>query len=274
MRTLRSLCVPVLAGAFLAGGLIAPAIAQQNDGTVTPPQDPNSPQWSCPSCQQPNAGQGTVQPQDGDQPYVQGPSDNNGSGAQSQDQGNGQYNGTPPPPPPDNGQQDNGQYDNGQAAPSQQPDVYTGSEDPGRAAVQQVDSAPPPFPVDAYDQPPMPGDGYAWTPGYWGWDDGWDWVPGAWVYPPYVGALWTPGYWGWGGGLYGWYPGYWGLSVGFYGGIFYGCGYWGRGFYGGRWDGGRYYNNRYANNIRNASYHTYNGTRGPGGWNGHQFNSA
>ena len=32
-----------------------------------------------------------------------------------------------------------------------------------------VDIAPPPLPV--YDQPPIPGDGYIWTPGYWAWDD-------------------------------------------------------------------------------------------------------
>jgi hypothetical protein len=45
--------------------------------------------------------------------------------------------------------------------------------------------APPALPV--YVQPPIPGPGYMWTPGYWAWDDdGGDyyWVPGAWVAAP------------------------------------------------------------------------------------------
>ena len=71
----------------------------------------------------------------------------------------------------------------------------------------QVGVAPPEIPV--YDQPPMPGDGYIWTPGYWAWDgQQYVWVDGAWVLPPYVGALWTPGYWGWGSGGYFWNAGY------------------------------------------------------------------
>jgi len=39
--------------------------------------------------------------------------------------------------------------------------------------------APPPLPV--YDQPPIPGEGYLWTPGYWAYDegDGYYWVPGT-----------------------------------------------------------------------------------------------
>ena len=251
MRSLRSLFVPVLAGTFVAATAAIPAMAQDNgyyDNGQAGVQQQNGPQNYG---GQPND-HGQAAPQGNDQPY--GPSYEGGSGvAQPQDQGSGQYNGTPPPPPP--------------------PDQLD-SEDPGRAAVQQVDSAPPPFPVDAYDQPSMPGDGYEWTPGYWGWDDGWDWTPGVWAYPPYVGALWTPGYWGWGGAYYGWYPGYWGLNVGFYGGIYYGCGYWGRGFDGGRWDHDHYYNNRNVNNIRNTSFHTYNGNHGPGGFNGRQFHSA
>ena len=45
--------------------------------------------------------------------------------------------------------------------------------------------APPAIPV--YVQPPIPGDGYIWTPGYWAWTgDGYEWVDGAWVEPPYV----------------------------------------------------------------------------------------
>ena len=42
-----------------------------------------------------------------------------------------------------------------------------------------VEFAPPPLPV--YDQPPIPGSGYIWAPGYWAWsnDVGWYWVPGG-----------------------------------------------------------------------------------------------
>ena len=92
--------------------------------------------------------------------------------------------------------------------------------------------APPAIPV--YDQPPMPGDGYIWTPGYWAWGPGgFYWVDGAWVLPPYAEALWTPGWWGFDDSAYFWHPGYWGRSVGYYGGINYGFGYFGVGFYGG-----------------------------------------
>src|SRR5580704_17941557 len=71
-----------------------------------------------------------------------------------------------------------------------------------------VTIAPPVLPV--YAQPVCPGEGY----------------------------LWTPGYWGFGGGAYPWHAGYWGPHVGFYGGVNYGYGYGGSGFYGGRWEGG------------------------------------
>src|SRR5271165_3299176 len=88
---------------------------------------------------------------------------------------------------------------------------------------------PPALPV--YSQPPIPAEGYLWTPGYWGYGpDGYYWVPGVWVMPPRVGVLWTPGYWGFEGGFYGWHAGYWGPHVGFYGGINYGFGYGGVGF--------------------------------------------
>ena len=51
---------------------------------------------------------------------------------------------------------------------------------------------PPALPV--YAQPPAPGDGYLWTPGYWAWGpDGYYWVPGVWVMPPRVGVLVDPG---------------------------------------------------------------------------------
>src|SRR3984885_6731252 len=79
--------------------------------------------------------------------------------------------------------------------------------------------APPELPV--YEQPVCPGDGY----------------------------IWTPGYWGWGGSSFVWYDGYWGPTVGFYGGINYGFGYFGHGFEGGRWDGGHFFYNRAVANV-------------------------
>jgi hypothetical protein len=110
--------------------------------------------------------------------------------------------------------------------------------------------APPPLPV--YVQPPIPGLGYIWTPGYWAWDPetgDYYWVPGTWVLVPFPGALWTPGYWGWRGGIYVWNAGYWGPVVGFYGGINYGFGYFGRGYEGGYWRRGAFYYNRTVNNV-------------------------
>jgi len=51
--------------------------------------------------------------------------------------------------------------------------------------------APPELPV--YEQPPVPGDGYIWTPGYWAYgDNDYYWVPGTWVMAPERGLLWTP----------------------------------------------------------------------------------
>lgn len=108
--------------------------------------------------------------------------------------------------------------------------------------------APPALPV--YDQPPIPDDGYIWTPGYWAWGDGgYYWVPGTWVQPPQVGYLWTPGYWGWSDGIYVWRPGYWGPHVGYYGGINYGWGYGGSGYDGGHWDHDHFSYNRTVNNF-------------------------
>ena len=111
-----------------------------------------------------------------------------------------------------------------------------------------VDVAPPDLPV--YAQPPCPGDGYLWTPGYWAWSDGsYYWVPGAWVVPPQPGFLWTPGYWGWSGAVFVFHEGYWGEHVGFYGGVAYGFGYSGHGYDGGRWDGGHFFYNRSVTNV-------------------------
>src|SRR5271170_692900 len=164
------------------------------------------------------------------------------------------------PAPPAGMQQDpNAQY----GAPQGQYGAPQGQY----GAPQGIEQAPPAIPD--YDQPPAPGDGYIWTPGYWAWTgDGYEWVQGAWVAAPYTGALWTPGYWGYGYGGYFWNTGYWGPYVGYYGGINYGFGYFGIGFYGGYWGGGRFwYNRAYCNvgygwnggNYYNRSYNGYSG---------------
>ena len=122
--------------------------------------------------------------------------------------------------------------------------------------------APPALPI--YEQPLCPGDGYIWTPGYWGYDDGYSdyyWVPGTWVMAPEVGFLWTPPYWGWGAGGFLFYDGYWGPEIGFYGGINYGFGYFGVGFAGGRWDNGHFFYNRAVSNVNVTEIHNvYNTT--------------
>src|SRR5579883_1196388 len=124
---------------------------------------------------------------------------------------------------------------------------------PAKSAAQislSISIAPPPLPV--YDQPPCPGAGYLWVPGYWEYDyDDADyyWVPGYWVVAPSPGLLWTPGYWGWDGGYYVWHAGYWGPHVGFYGGVVYGFGYTGVGFAGGYWQNNVFFYNRSVTNV-------------------------
>ena len=116
-----------------------------------------------------------------------------------------------------------------------------------------VNLAPPALPV--YEQPPIPAEGYIWTPGFWAWSDDvqdYYWVPGTWVLAPQPGFLWTPGYWGSSGGAFLWHEGYWGPVVGFYGGVNYGYGYGGRGYEGGYWQGGHMYYNRSVTNISNT----------------------
>jgi hypothetical protein len=110
-----------------------------------------------------------------------------------------------------------------------------------------INIAPPALPV--YEQPPVPGPGFLWAPGYWAWGDGdYYWVPGTWVEAPQPGYLWTPGYWGWNDGVYVWNGGYWGPHIGFYGGVNYGFGYGGHGYDGGYWDHGAFrYNSAYSN---------------------------
>jgi hypothetical protein len=126
------------------------------------------------------------------------------------------------------------------------------------AVFVSVGIAPPVLPV--YVQPPVPGPGYIWAPGYWAYGaEGYYWVPGTWVVAPYVGALWTPGYWGWGSGAYLWHAGYWGPHVGFYGGINYGFGYVGVGYHGGYWNGGSFSYNSAVTNVNVTNIHnTYN----------------
>ncbi|HEX5281154.1 MAG TPA: YXWGXW repeat-containing protein [Micropepsaceae bacterium] len=113
---------------------------------------------------------------------------------------------------------------------------------PAEAAIAvnlTVGIAPPP--LRTYAQPPIPGPGYLWMPGYWAWNGaGYYWVPGTWILPPAVGLLWTPPWWGWNNGVYVWHAGYWGPHVGFYGGINYGFGYSGHGYEGGFWNHGRF----------------------------------
>jgi hypothetical protein len=148
------------------------------------------------------------------------------------------------------------------------PPVYVAPPTPVRAVVVApavevsvtATEAPPPLPD--YEQPPIPADGYIWTPGYWHYGAaGYFWVPGTWVEPPQVGLLWTPGYWGFAGGVYGFHGGYWGAHVGFYGGVNYGFGYVGVGFVGGRWDGGHFAYNTAVNNVNTTVIHnTYNQT--------------
>lgn len=184
-------------------------------------------------------------------------------------------------------------YDQQGYAPQQQAQYQGGQYQPGQyqTGQEQVYQEPPALPE--YDQPPAPGDGYIWTPGYWAWGRGaYFWVPGAWVLAPYDGALWTPGYWGYGDGGYFWNAGYWGPTIGFYGGINYGFGYFGTGFCGGYWLGHRFfYNSLYAHvgfGFHNVYSQRFNGIvdvhpRGPsftrasapaGGFRGGSFNNA
>lgn len=126
-----------------------------------------------------------------------------------------------------------------------------------RASITLRAQIAPPALLD-YVQPPCPGDGYLWTPGYWGWNSSkYYWVPGVWVMPPSVNLLWTPGYWGFYDDFYGWNAGYWGPQVGYYGGVNYGFGYFGTGFYGGRWDRGHFMYNKAVWRVNNNIHNTY-----------------
>jgi WXXGXW repeat (2 copies) len=125
----------------------------------------------------------------------------------------------------------------------------------GRAQFEfSITIGPPPLPV--YEQPPVPGPGYLWVPGYWSYGPyGYFWVPGTWLQPPEVGLLWTPGYWAWSDGFFVWNTGYWAPEVGFYGGVAYGFGYPGRGYEGGYWRDRDFYYNREVTNVTNVEIH-------------------
>ena len=126
-----------------------------------------------------------------------------------------------------------------------------------------ISVAPPALLVD--DQPPLPGPGYIWTPGYWAWDaadQDYYWVSGEWVLAPEVGLLWTPGWWSCDDGFYSFHDGCWGRDVGFYGGIDYGHGYWGHGYDGGRWNHGHFAYNRDDNNLGRSNVATFSHSRG------------
>jgi hypothetical protein len=120
---------------------------------------------------------------------------------------------------------------------------------PSRAQVGvSITIAPPALPV--YVEPPLPADGYIFTPGYWAWGPGgYYWVPGTWVLPPAPGLLWTPGYWAFIDAAYVWHAGYWGPHIGYYGGVNYGFGYFGHGYDGGRWEDGHFFYNSAVHNF-------------------------
>jgi Domain of unknown function (DUF4124)/WXXGXW repeat (2 copies) len=134
------------------------------------------------------------------------------------------------------------------------PNVY--SDDGARSS-----ETPPP--LEDYEQPPCPEDGYLWTPGYWAWSaSGYFWVPGDWVLPPRVGVLWTPGYWEYLDAVYVFHRGYWATYVGYYGGINYGFGYFGSGFAGGRWAGNSFVYDRDGYSRSAHTQVSYHGGRG------------
>lgn len=127
-----------------------------------------------------------------------------------------------------------------------------GDRDPALTQPEAQTSEPPPV-LLIEEQPPVPVDGYLWTPGYWRWASGrYLWVAGAWLRPPHVGLWWTPGYWSWTGGVYTFHAGYWGPRVGYYGRINYGHGYDGDGYCGGRWAGAAFAYNTAVSNVRGS----------------------
>src|SRR5579862_4048539 len=64
---------------------------------------------------------------------------------------------------------------------------------PTGAPTTVAQGAGPPPPLIREQQPPAPGYGYMWTPGYWDWNPvlyDYYWTPGIWVLPPAIGLLW------------------------------------------------------------------------------------
>lgn len=150
-----------------------------------------------------------------------------------------------------------------QSAPASSASASQDSDETDEAANVEpptVSAPQPPPQLPEYTQPPCPGDGYIWTPGYWGYASaGYYWVPGAWVRAPYENALWTPGYWGFTAGHYAFYPGHWGTHIGYYGGVNYGFGYIGKGYEGGYWNSGHFtYNRAYTNVNQTVVHNVYN----------------
>ncbi len=67
---------------------------------------------------------------------------------------------------------------------------------------------PPPLPVETYG--PVPGPGFIWINGYWGWSGGaYTWIPGRWERPPHGRHHWEAGRWEHRGNHYRWREGRW-----------------------------------------------------------------
>ena len=78
----------------------------------------------------------------------------------------------------------------------------------GYASYTYATVPPPPIRVETYG--PVPGPGYIWIQGYWGYrDNGYFWVPGRWNRPPLGRHEWRPGYWEDQGGRHRWHEGQW-----------------------------------------------------------------
>src|SRR5271165_6770067 len=95
----------------------------------------------------------------------------------------------PPPPPPQ-------AYSPPPQAYSPPPAAYAPADNGGYESDDTVTAQQEPPPMPVYEQPPIPAEGYMWTPGYWNYAGAdYFWVPGTWVQPPRVAELWTPGFW-------------------------------------------------------------------------------
>jgi hypothetical protein len=78
----------------------------------------------------------------------------------------------------------------------------------GYVPAPPAEMAPPPMRVEP--QPPSPGAGYAWAPGYYAWkNNAYGWTPGAWSRPPHEGLSWVAPTYVTTGGHYYFQPGRW-----------------------------------------------------------------